>query len=415
MPSITVDIDTTEAEQKINALIERADVLKTRAVEAAEAFSSIPAPKQSEDADTDAVIKKGSRNNRKDAQRIQDVHDHSVGLGAHCASAAKSADIDAETLAVIKEVPLNVLVSEVNDAFWRLRTEERKLQAIAAGKDPDEYWGDWNSDLCASCVATYEGYAIAKVGLTYYKVKYKVTDLGVDLAPREEWETVEQEWVAKSVPMRVMRDAQRREAGVVKSIKDGRLGNYLVLWGDDKNRDLYGEYFTKNTAGLTAMFDHLGKLPALYQHAMDNEVKYTPIGTIDKMEIDDLGLWTETQLDMANRYAQQVQVLARKRALGASSGTLPGARKAVASGEITQWVIIEGSFTPTPAEPRMRELGVAEVKSIYTECGLELPDQMDVVLKSAEGAEEVQSDVKTAEMEAEEQRLRLLELELSLI
>jgi hypothetical protein len=197
---------------------------------------------------------------------------------------------------------------------------------------------------------------------------------------------------------------------------------------------LYGEFFTPETKGLKAIFDYIGKLPALYGHAMDGVIKYEPVGTIDVLEIDSVGLWMETQLDIAdqyvsivqemgqqkdnqvaqpgsrkdNPYARAVQTLARKKALGASSGALPGSRKVKANGEIYQWAIMEGSFTPSPAEPRLRELGVAEVKAIYKDCGLEFPEESALKLEGI-GGEEPRTTAD--ETELEEEKLRLMELE----
>jgi hypothetical protein len=180
-----------------------------------------------------------------------------------------------------------------------------------------------------------------------------------------------------------------------------------VVWGDEKSRDLTDEFFHKDdTKGLTAIFDVIGKVPALYHHGRDAAAKYTPIGVIDTMVVDEIGLWTETQLDMANQYAVEVQKLARKKALGASSGTLPAARKVGKDGKILEWPIIEGSFTPTPCEPRLRQLGVTEVKSIYQESGLTLPEAIEAQYSTG-GEEPRQGD---AEKDLELERLRLLEL-----
>lgn len=309
-------------------------------------------------------IKAGKRNSRADQDRVQAMHDHAVGLGARCSSESKSA----LPLLSEKALSLDKLVSAVRDAVWKERdariTAWREAQDLKPG---DDGYFDYDSDVCCpECVAVYDGYAVLQEGLTNYKVNYTVGDLGVELQPREQWQPVENAWVAKAV--KAWQD--QRELGAVKALGGGRLGNYLVVWGDTEQRDLYGEFFTKNTEGLTTIFDYLGKVPALYQHGMDGAVKYTPVGVIDTMVIDEVGLWTETQLDLANKYAQEIQKLARKKALGASSGTFPGARKVSPNGEILQWPIIEGSFTPTPAEPRLRELPVAEVKGIYGELGL---------------------------------------------
>lgn len=386
----------------------------------------------------EAAAKAGARHSKADADRLQQVHDHAIALGAIChdhntpapedgaeggpskrkgaattaaPKPAKSAVLEGEgdLDSSFKSLPLDKLVSAVRDAFWNLRTEMRMAQK-PFGKDKGDYW-EWDDSKCADCVAVFTDYAVARIGLNFYKVPFTL-DGKVTLAPESEWEVVEHEWVTKSADLMALIAANevRSEVGAVKALGGGRLGNYLMLWGDEQHRDLYGEYFTKETAGLKSIYDYIGKLPALYQHAMDGVVKYSPIGTIDVLEIDEVGLWMETQLDMANEYAGAVMNLAKKKALGASSGALPGSRKVRPNGEIWQWAIIEGSYTPTPAEPRLRELGVEVVKSIYAECGLEFPEE-EALRSASIGGEEPRQE-STDEAALEDERLRLLELSL---
>jgi hypothetical protein len=44
---------------------------------------------------------------------------------------------------------------------------------------------------------------------------------------------------------------------------DGRIGGYLVVWGDSATRDLEGEYFTPSTELGLNWYD---KRPMLYHH-----------------------------------------------------------------------------------------------------------------------------------------------------
>lgn len=375
--------------------------------------------------ETGADIKVGKRNSKADTEKIQGIHDHAVSLGAMCdgggdmsmmggkngASTAARTRKDIDSLKGVG-LSLDALVSAVQEEFYDMR-EEMRMAAKPFGAESSGYW-EWDDSDCPRCVAVYADHAIARIELAYFEVPFQIVDGEVELAPREEWKEVEQQWVQKNIDADVLAllDAQHgREVGVVKSLGGGRLGNYLVVWGDEQHRDLTGEYFTKSTEGLTAIFESVGKVPALYHHAMDHQIKYTPVGHIVKMEADDVGLWTETQLDLANKYAVAVQKLARKRALGASSGTLPAARKVDdETGEIKQWVIIEGSFTPTPAEPRLRELGVAEVKSLYEAAGLPLPDDWKATSDDTGGEESRPTDEREA-IDVERERLELLELE----
>ncbi len=143
---------------------------------------------------------------------------------------------------------------------------------------------------------------------------------------------------------------------------DGRIGGYLAVWGSADQRDLHGEYFTPATDfGL----DWYPARPVLYQHAQDAAVKMAALGVIDTLRADDTGLWAEAQLDKRRKYVDAVLTLIERGALSWSSGSLPQLVKTAPDGRITHWVIVEGSLTPTPAEPRLTD--VRALKSALNE------------------------------------------------
>jgi HK97 family phage major capsid protein len=145
----------------------------------------------------------------------------------------------------------------------------------------------------------------------------------------------------------------------------GRVGGYLVVWGDDARRDLQGEYFSPETdLGL----DWYPRRPVLYQHGLDGALGPALIGQIEAMQPDSVGLWVEAQLDLRRRWARAVLDLVRQGALGWSSGSLPHLVQIEASGHIRRWPIVEGSLTPTPAEPRYTD--AVAVKAAYQALGL---------------------------------------------
>lgn len=156
----------------------------------------------------------------------------------------------------------------------------------------------------------------------------------------------------------------------LKSLGGNRLGGYAVLWGSPSQKDITGEYFTPDTAEMLSIFKAMGRLPWLYHHAMDDTVKAEVVGFVDVLEADDLGLWYETQLAKATKYREVVKRLADAGALGTSSSTLPGARKVASDGRILRWPIVEISGTPTPAEPRLMERPLAEIKAAFGAIGL---------------------------------------------
>lgn len=128
----------------------------------------------------------------------------------------------------------------------------------------------------------------------------------------------------------------------------GRVGGYLVYWGSAEQADLQGEYFTRDT---DLCLDWYPQRPALYHHGLDSTLKASAIGVIDTLKMDDTGLWAEAQLDMRHKYIAEIQRLIDQGVLHWSSGSLPHIVKRV-KGWIEKWPIVEGSFTPAPADWR---------------------------------------------------------------
>ena len=147
----------------------------------------------------------------------------------------------------------------------------------------------------------------------------------------------------------------------------GRIGGYLLVWGEPQQRDLQGEYFTPQTdVGL----DWYEQRPVLYHHGLDGDLKAAVIGVIDTLMPDETGLWAEAQLDLRKRYVRAVQRLVDQGVLSWSSGSLPHLVEVNAEGQIKRWPIVEGSLTPTPAEPR--HACVQTLKSAYKSLGLDM-------------------------------------------
>ena len=147
----------------------------------------------------------------------------------------------------------------------------------------------------------------------------------------------------------------------------GRIGGYLIRWGETRQRDLQGEYFTPQTdVGL----DWYEQRPVLYHHGLDGALKAAVIGVIDTLQPDETGLWAEAQLDLHKRYVRAVQRLVDQGVLSWSSGSLPHLVEVNADGQIKCWPIVEGSLTPTPAEPRHTD--VRTLKSAYKSLGLDM-------------------------------------------
>lgn len=150
--------------------------------------------------------------------------------------------------------------------------------------------------------------------------------------------------------------------GGIKKLGNGRVGGYLVMWGDERQRDLQGEYFSKDTdLGL----DWFPRRPVLYHHGLDSTLRHTRVGEITSLEPDEVGVWAEAQLDLRNRYVEAIMQLVEKGAVGWSSGTLPHLVQ-VETGKIAVWPIVEGSITPTPAEPRLMVIPLKALQTLPT-------------------------------------------------
>jgi HK97 family phage major capsid protein len=140
--------------------------------------------------------------------------------------------------------------------------------------------------------------------------------------------------------------------GALKAVSDGRIGGYLISFGNPQQRDSYGEYFTPRADyGL----DRYKNQPVLFHHGQNDQLVCC-IGIIDTIRVDATGLYAEAQLDVNHedpairRYARTAydQVMTGK--LYWSSGSAGHLVRNTEDGEIIQWWIVEGSLTPKPAE-----------------------------------------------------------------
>lgn len=135
----------------------------------------------------------------------------------------------------------------------------------------------------------------------------------------------------------------------IKAIGEDRFGGYGVLFGNASQKDTQNEYFTDKTDYALGWYD---KRPALYHHGQDKTLQSQPVGIIDTIKADNVGLWIEGQWDKANQYLDAVKQLVKAGKLGWSSGTLNYLKKVDPDGRITRWPIAEISMTTSPAEPR---------------------------------------------------------------
>jgi hypothetical protein len=150
--------------------------------------------------------------------------------------------------------------------------------------------------------------------------------------------------------------------GAIKSLeKKGDLvtvGDYGILWGDKDHTDIYGDWYTPDTyfgahkgVNLDTMLHHgIPLSPELKAYA---DILLPP--TV-RAEDDEHGKLIATVLNLKDCYQKAIYEMCEEGALSWSSGAnRRGVRRAdnLKRGEIVQWPLMEWSYTPTPAEPRM--------------------------------------------------------------
>lgn len=132
-----------------------------------------------------------------------------------------------------------------------------------------------------------------------------------------------------------------------------RIGGHLVRFTGPKDPDLFGDFFTSDTDYGHDEIDGL-RLRLYYEHGFDGHFKSTPIGA-GRVKSDDVGLWFEAQLDIADEYAEYVRNLIDEGKLGYSSGAVGHLVERQDMGKaawLKRWPLGEASLTPRPAEPR---------------------------------------------------------------
>jgi HK97 family phage major capsid protein len=203
--------------------------------------------------------------------------------------------------------------------------------------------------------------------------------------------------------------------GAIKALGEGKLGGYLVVYGDEASPDLEGDFFT---AATDFGFDDGAEVGLYYMHGLDPALGKRRVGKAH-LRRDPLGIWIEAQLALRDEYERAIYGLAVADKLGWSSGaaahlvergalrTAGGATDSMnAATPITRWAIAEASLTPTPAEPRAC---VMPVKTL-TETPLRV-SVADAHTQTPTNKEQRNNDMPTMEMISEQlaQVLRYME------
>jgi HK97 family phage major capsid protein len=216
----------------------------------------------------------------------------------------------------------------------------------------------WGDDLWV--IEIYDDFVIVEDWslFGYWRANYTLGEMQtVTLQPRTEWVRVEQEWQALKAAQMLANFSPG-----LKALGDGKVGGYLVVFGDEGSTDLAGDFFTKATDFDITDGD---RVTVYYQHGLDPVLKRRKLGT-GTLKTDDAGIWMEAQLNLRDAYEQNIYTMIGAGKMGLSSGTLPNLVEREWTGKafhIKSWPLgKDGSVTPTPAEFRT---GVLPLKSLF--------------------------------------------------
>ena len=172
--------------------------------------------------------------------------------------------------------------------------------------------------------------------------------------------------------------------GSVKALGEaGEVGGYIVRFSSEKDPDLLGDFFTRET---DFDMDFPGKSSVYYEHGLDPTIGKRKLGTVS-LERDDVGIWAEGQLAIRDQYEGIIFKMLKSGKLGWSSGTakhLVEQEKVGRACKMLAWPLgLDASLTPKPVEPRNQ--AVISVKSYLAEIGLQTDDEdelLDDAIKS---------------------------------
>jgi hypothetical protein len=161
--------------------------------------------------------------------------------------------------------------------------------------------------------------------------------------------------------------------GTVRAVGNGKFEAPLVTFTSVREPDLYNTYFDART---DYWIDFPGRLPQIYNHGLDPQLGRrklgleTPARGFCEVEKRNAGVWMQGQLDMRDEYERMIYEMIQAGKMGTSSGScahlVDSEEEPGTDGvhRMTSWPLVEGSLTPTPAEPRNRVQPVRALRSL---------------------------------------------------
>ena len=187
--------------------------------------------------------------------------------------------------------------------------------------------------------------------------------------------------------------------GELKALGDGKVGGYLVRFGDAETPDAMGDYFTAATDfGIVdraiGWVHHRQPMesPKTGQKARYTQRLRNPV----KLVKDDIGILAEVMLDLRDTYENMFYKAADAGKLGWSSGTAPHLVEREYNDNGTAWIKQwplgdDASLTPAPVEPRTRVVSLKsymELSEPYVKALLPQVDAGSDTADATDGAAE---------------------------
>lgn len=176
----------------------------------------------------------------------------------------------------------------------------------------------------------------------------------------------------------------------IKAVGDMVLDVLAIPFGSPSDKDLDGDYFSKDTdLHLDKFTDPL----ILYWHGRDvggnEQQKAEVIGQSLGHTIKPDGVWLKVQLDKANKYAQRVWDAAKRGLAAASSGTVAHLMRKAADGFIADWPLIELSLFDVDHSKRRlpvnkNAIALPAAKALYIAAGRSFPETETEYISDAE-------------------------------
>lgn len=329
--------------------------------------------------DTTDAMKMGARHTREEFALIQNIHDAAVGLGAACEhpeEEMKTAVSEEPTTTPpqteppqtpepeVKAIAISAIVQAVYARIWRL------FDDMFYGSDR---YTTPRFNTYPESIFVYDGYAIVCVGLQHFRADYQVVNGRLEMQKPEEWVEVEAEWAE----VQRMENTMVADGGEMKALGNGVVGGYLVKFTNADTPDLTGDFFDAKTD-----FGPHRQSLVYYQHGLDDVLGVKRLGSrysngLAELKVDDVGVWIQLQLDMADEYEAALYSKPIKMGkMGWSSGTASHLVRRSPAGKsyhIDSWPLgLDASLTPTPAAgPKMTQ--VVPLKVYYQEQAKQLP------------------------------------------